>query len=420
MKQIILSLTYFSFLLFSCTSQKQSAPKVKTGLDRIAKYHNLFSNKRVGIITNHTACNSNGQHITDIFLKPNDVTLAALFGPEHGIRGNAEGGAQIESANDPIRDIPIYSLYGETRKPTPAMLKDIDILVFDIQDIGARFYTYIYTMAYAMEAAAEQSIPFVVLDRPNPITGSKVEGNILEKEFASFVGLYPMPVRHGMTVGELAKMFNGEGWLANGAKADLTVIPMRKWRRDMWYDETGLQFIKPSPNMPNLESATVYPGICLLEGTNISEGRGTATPFQLLGAPWIDGLQLEEKLNNLNLKGVAFQDTFFTPLPIPGAVSNPKYKNKKCFGVKISVTDRNQYQSYRTGIYIVKTIHEMYPDSVEFRAAGFDRLCGSAAIRETIINNGDIDGLIASWQDQLNQFMEKRKKYLIYDNLVPN
>lgn len=418
---LILSLL-LSLLLsfFSCTTQKQSGPKVQTGLDRVGEYHQLFKNKRVGIITNHTAYNSNGQHIADIFLKMDDVTIAALFGPEHGIRGNAAAGDAIESANDPIRNIPIYSLYGETRKPTPAMLKDIDILVFDIQDVGARFYTYIYTMAYAMEGAAEQGIPFVVLDRPNPITGSKVEGNILEKEFATFVGLYPMPVRHGMTVGELAKMFNGEGWLANGIKADLTVIPMKNWRRDMWYDETGLRFIPPSPNIPDLESATVYPGVCLVEGINVSEGRGTSTPFQIFGAPWIDGVRLAEKLNGINLNGVTFSDTSFTPVSIEGVASNPKYENRKCFGVKIQVTNRDHFQPYRTGIYIVNTTRQMYADSLTWRLEHFDRLCGSAAIREAIINDGDIDSLIASWQDQLKQFMEKRTKYLIYENSDTN
>ena len=405
---------YFSLLFFACTAQKQSAPRVQTGLDRVNEYQQLFNDKQVGIVTNHTAYNAQEQYIADVFFKMKNVTVTALFGPEHGIRGNAEGGAEIKTKNDPIRNIPIYSLYGETRKPTPDMLKDVNILVFDIQDIGARFYTYIYTMAYAMEAAAEQGIPFVVLDRPNPITGVMVEGNILENKFASFVGLFPIPVRHGMTIGELAKMFNEEGWLANGVKANLTVIPMKNWHRELWYDETGLQFIKPSPNMPSLKSATVYPGICLIEATNVSEGRGTATPFQLLGAPWIVGVQLAKKLNRLNLDGVTFKDTSFTPVSIEGTIANPKYKGLKCSGVKIEVTNRNQFEPYRIGIFIVKTIYDIYPDSLVLNAAGFDRLCGSAAIRETITNGGDIDSLISSWQDQLNEFKEMRRKYLIY------
>lgn len=406
----------FSFLFFACPPQERQMPKVQTGLDRVGEFHQLFKDKRVGIVTNHTAYNSNHQHIIDVFLGMEDVSVTALFGPEHGIRGSEEGGVEIKSEAGPAADIPIYSLYGETRKPTTDMLKDVDILVFDIQDIGARFYTYIYTMAYAMEAAAEQGIKFVVLDRPNPITGVMVEGNILEGKFASFVGLYPIPVRHGMTVGELAKMFNEEGWLANGVKSDLTIIPMKGWHQDMWYDETGLQFIKPSPNMPDLESATVYPGICLLEAANVSEGRGTPTPFQLLGAPWIDGGHLAKELNSLNLNGVTFQDTSFTPVAIEGTIANPEYKDKKCSGVKITVIDRNHFQPYRTGIYIVNTIHKMYPDSLRLSSAGFGRLCGSDSILETITGDGDIEALIEGWQDQLNKFMEMRKKYLIYDN----
>jgi uncharacterized protein YbbC (DUF1343 family) len=300
------------------------------------------------------------------------------------------------------------------------MLKDVDILVFDIQDIGARFYTYIYTMAYAMAAAAEQGIAFVVLDRPNPINGIRVEGNILESEFASFVGLFPIPVRHGMTVGELAKMFNEEGWLTNGIKANLTIIPMKNWHRELWYDDTGLPFINPSPNIPDLESATVYPGVCLLEGTNVSEGRGTSNPFQIFGAPWINGARLAERLNTLNLSGIALKDTFFTPVSIDGAASNPKYENNMCFGVKIKVTDRNQFQPYRTGIQIVYTIYQMYPDSLKWHTRHFDRLCGTASIRETIVKEGNIDSLIASWQDQINEFMKKRKRYLIYNNRAGN
>lgn len=408
-------LLYLSLLFIACTSQELPGPKVQTGLDRVNEYQQLFNNKRLGIITNHTAYNSQQQHITDIFLAMDGATISALFGPEHGIRGSAEAGAAIDSGNDPISNIPIYSLYGETRKPAPDMLKDVDVLVFDIQDVGARFYTYIYTMAYAMAAAAEQGIAFVVLDRPNPITGIRVEGNILESEFASFVGLFPIPVRHGMTVGELAKMFNEEGWLENGVKADLTVIPMKDWRREFWYDETGLPFIQPSPNIPDPESATVYPGVCLLEGTNVSEGRGTTNPFQIFGAPWIDGALLAEKLNTLNLSGVAFQDTSFTPVSIEGVATNPKYENNLCSGLKINVTDRNQFQPYRTGIHIVNAIHQMYPDSLKWRTGHFDRLCGSASIREAIINQTDMDSLIASCQYQINGFMEKRKKYLIYD-----
>ncbi|MHC4745057.1 MAG: exo-beta-N-acetylmuramidase NamZ family protein, partial [Planctomycetota bacterium] len=270
---------------------------VKTGLDNIASYHEMFRGKRVGIITNHTGCNSAGRHITDVFAEMEGVKVTALFGPEHGIKGSKAAGEKIDSEAGEAEDIPVYSLYGKTLKPTPEMLKNVDVLVFDIQDVGARFYTYTYTMSLAMEAAAENRKRFVVLDRPNPINGLTVEGSVLEPRFASFVGLYPIPVRHGMTVGELALMFNRQGWLKGGVRADLVVVSVGSWRRGDWYDKTGLRFIKPSPNMTDLNTAIVYPGLCLLEGTNVSEGRGTRKPFLQFGAPWIDAGELAARLN---------------------------------------------------------------------------------------------------------------------------
>ena len=256
-----------------------------TGLDQIRKFDSLFSGKKIAIITNHTAVNKNQVHISDIFAAIPESRIIAYFGPEHGIKGNEAAGSKIEHKKSEAL-IPVYSLYGKTLKPTEEMLKNVDILVFDIQDIGARFYTYIWTMALAMEAATENNIPFVVLDRPNPINGIQVEGNILENEFSTFVGLYPIVVRHGLTIGELANMFNEEGWLKNGVKADLKVIKLKNWDRGRWLDQTELPFIATSPNMPNLETATVYPGLCLLEGTNVSEGRGTDEPFLQFGSPW--------------------------------------------------------------------------------------------------------------------------------------
>ena len=251
-------------LILSMVLTSGCQASVKTGLDNINSYKHLFRGKRIGIITNHTAYNKDGKYIVDIFKNMPNVVVAALFSPEHGLHGVEEAGKEVESRTDRVHGLPVYSLYGKTRKPTQEMLEDIDILVFDIQDIGARFYTYIYTMSLAMEAAAESGRQFVGLDRPNPINGIHVEGNILESQFASFVGLYPIPVRHGMTVAELATMFNAEGWLAGGVKANLVVITMKGWRRRMWYDQTQLPFIKPSPNMPDLETATIYPGLCLL------------------------------------------------------------------------------------------------------------------------------------------------------------
>ena len=380
---------------------------MKTGLDNINSYRHLFEGKRVGIITNHTAYNRSGQYIVDVFRNMDNVKVAAFFSPEHGLYGVEEDGKRIESMTEPNYKIPVYSLYGETRKPARQMLENIDILVFDIQDIGARFYTYIYTMSLAMEAAAENGKLFVVLDRPNPINGLQVEGNILKPQFASFVGLYPIPVRHGMTAGELAGMFNQQGWLKDGVKADLMVIPMKGWRRSMWYDRTGLKFIKPSPNMVSLEAASVYPGLCLLEGTNVSEGRGTPMPFTQFGAPWIDSESLAAELDKLNLSGIRFRPVSFTPV-------SSKYRDQRCKGVKITVTNRDLLEPYWGGILIVNKIYQMYPNDFQWRASHFDRLCGTSAIREAITNRSSIEKLREEWQADLKSFLKIRHKYLLY------
>ncbi len=401
---------FFFFLILSIAS----AQPVQTGLDRMGSYSDLFTGKRIGIITNHTAHTRDGRSIAEVFTTMSDVTIGAFFGPEHGIKGKADAGARVASEQDPLQNVPVYSLYGKVRKPTNAMLKNIDLLVFDIQDIGTRFYTYIWTMALAMEAAAEQNIPFVVLDRPNPLNGTTVEGNILDPAYSTFVGLFPIPVRHGLTVGELARLFNGEGWLENGVKAQLTVIPMQNWKRHQWYDQTGLPFIKPSPNMPNLKTATVYPGICLLEGTNVSEGRGTYFPFLQFGAPWINSIVLAKKLNSLHLPGVRFETQSFTPQSIPGMSTNPKYKGQTCKGVRIRVTNREQFRAYETGIWVVNTIYHLYPEQFEWRVKHFDRLCGTDRVRNAIRYDQNIKKLLASFKQNATQFKKKRKPYLIY------
>jgi uncharacterized protein YbbC (DUF1343 family) len=380
---------------------------VRTGLDCAGSHKKVFDGKRLGIITNHTAYNSDGKYIVDVFLDMTEVKVAALFSPEHGLWGTERDAKKIDSQTHPVYRLPVYSLYGKTLKPTTEMLRDIDVLVFDIQDIGARFYTYIYTMSLAMEAAAENSKKFVVLDRPNPINGYSVQGNILESGLSSFVGLYPIPVRHGMTAGELAKMFNEQGWLKNGVKADLVIIPMKGWHRHTWYDQTGLRFIKPSPNMPDIETAAIYPGLCLLEGTNVSEGRGTNTPFRQFGAPWIDSKRLADRLNKLNLPAMRFEPTHFTP-------GSSKYRGKMCNGVRISTTDRDRLEPYHSGMKIVNEIHRLYPDDFQWKTAHFDRLCGTAAIREAITSGSSLSELRSKWQVELEEFREIRDKYLIY------
>jgi uncharacterized protein YbbC (DUF1343 family) len=390
------------FMMLSCCRGA-----VMTGLDRVDSYREVFEGKRLGIIANHTAYDRDGRFIVDVFKSMNGVKITALFSPEHGLWGTAPDAEKIDNQTHPVYKLPIYSLYGKTQKPTKDMLRDIDVLVFDIQDIGARFYTYIYTMSLAMEAAAENGKTFVVLDRPNPINGISVEGNILEPSQSSFVGLYPIPVRHGMTAGELAKMFNGQGWLAGSVKTKLAVIPMKGWSRRMWYDQTGLRFIKTSPNMPDIETAAIYPGLCLLEGTNVSEGRGTNMPFRQFGAPWIESKLLAGRLNALDLLAMRFEPVSFTP-------TSSKYKGKECHGVRILVSDRDRLESYFSGIKIVNEICRMYPGQFEWRASHFDRLCGTSTIRNAIKGKSSLDALQGEWQKELESFLKIRAGYLIY------
>jgi len=389
-------------VMFSCCYGS-----VRIGLDRVGEYKNVFEGKRLGIIANHTAYDRNGRFVVDVFKGMAGVRIVALFSPEHGLWGKEQAGDGINDRIDPVYSLPVRSLYGKTRKPTPKMLRDIDILVFDIQDIGARFYTYISTMSLAMEAAAENGKRFVVLDRPNPINGIRVEGNMLDPALASFVGLHSIPVRHGMTVGELAKMFNGQGWLAGRVRADLVVVPMEGWRRRMWYDQTGLRFIKPSPNMPDLQTAVVYPGLCLLEGTNVSEGRGTDKPFRQFGAPWINAKDLAGRLNKLSLPGMRFEPTHFTP-------TSSKHQSRVCNGVRIIITDTDALEPYFAGIKIVDAIFRLYPGEFQWRVGHFDRLCGTSAVRKAITNGSSLDALRNQWQAELTSFKKIRESYLIY------
>ena len=383
------------------------AAAVRTGLDHVAEQRELFAGKRVGIIANQTACDSRGKFIVDVFRKMPGVQVAALFSPEHGLYGVEEDGRRVGDQVHPDYKIPIRSLYGKTTKPTPEMLADVDVLVFDMQDVGARFYTYLYTMSLSMEAAAEAGKPFVVLDRPNVINGRAVEGPILEPKFATFVGLYPIPVRFGMTVGEFARMVNGRRWLADGVKADLTVVPLTGWRRAMWYDQTGLRFIKPSPNMPDVETAAVYPGLCLLEGTNVSEGRGTPMPFRQFGAPWIRSAELVATLNGLRLPGVRFESTHFVP-------TSSKHKGRECHGARIVVTDRNALEPFWTGVCIINELYRTYRDQFEWRTAHFDRLCGTATIRNAITAQSSLTALQSAWRARCAAFIRTRGPYLLY------
>ncbi|WP_462410908.1 exo-beta-N-acetylmuramidase NamZ family protein [Neobacillus sp. Marseille-QA0830] len=389
--------------------EKKESP-FRLGVEVLLEDRNeLIKGKRFGLITNPTGVDQQLHSIVDRLYHHPDVQLTALFGPEHGVRGTAPAGTHVKSYTDEKTGVPVYSLYGATKKPTPEMLANVDVLLFDIQDVGARFYTYIYTMALAMEAAKENHIPIIVLDRPNPINGTDVEGPIMEQKYTYFVGEYPIPVRHGMTVGELARMFNKEFEIG----ADLTVVKMEGWKRSMIYDDTPLPFLKPSPNIPTLDAAICYPGTGLIEGTNVSEGRGTPRPFEWIGAPFINKDNLAAKLNSYHLAGVTFQAASFIP-------ATSKHMNQLSHGVQIHITNRESFKPFETGLYLVKTIHDMYPENFRFLApssAGtsfFDQLVGSGSIRAGIEAGKSIEEMKKEWQPALDKFMKVRERYLLY------
>jgi uncharacterized protein YbbC (DUF1343 family) len=298
------------------------------------------------------------------------------------------------------------------------MLRDVDVLLFDIQDVGARFYTYASTMAYVIEAAAENGKTIIILDRPNPVNGVDVEGPVLDTAFSSFVGLFPIPIRHGMTLGELAKMIVGEKWLVGqtATAVDITVIPMEGWKRQMWYDETGVPWISPSPNMRTLETATVYPGMCLFEGTNVTEGRGTPKPFEFIGAPWIDGDSLAVGLNKRNPPGVRFEAIHFSPTPDPVAAPSPKYRNDSCGGVYVHLINRSTFKPVWTALMMIREIRARYDGKFQFQAGTFDRLAGNSSIRSALeANESRVSEPISGTNGEAEQRFERiRKKYLLY------
>jgi len=388
---------------------------VKTGLDvLIDSEFELLLGKRVGVITNHTGVSGNGKHIVDILSNNEGVQLFAVFGPEHGVRGVAPEGKSVKSEVDVSSGVPIFSLYGESRRPTGEMIDNLDVLVFDMQDVGARFYTYIYTMALAMEAAALSGKQFIVLDRPNPITGSKVEGPMLMPGFESFVGKYPLPVRHGMTVGELALLFKGEGWIEGADSLNLKVIKMKEWNRGQWFDQTQLNWISPSPSMRTLATATVYPGTCFIEGTNLSEGRGTDIPFEIIGAPWVDSKELAREMNSLGLEGVSFDDVDFTPIAMLPSVPNPKYKDEVCGGVRLRIINRESFEPVKTGESLILTLKRLYPTKFKWSRT-IDRLYGSAALKNGVDEGKTLTEIHSGQQEGIIEFLELRSNYLLYE-----
>ena len=420
---------FFSFFIFSsCTKQTQvpqsihqiqnisedekiriNLSPVKLGLDVLLDEKiQLIENKNIGLVTNNSGRDFKGISNYERLMRTKDVTLKVIFSPEHGLFGEAAAGEKV-NYDGQIKTLPkVISLYGKNRKPTDTQLEGLDIIIYDIQDVGARFYTYISTLGLVMESAAKSNIKVLVLDRPNPLTGNKIEGPTLDLKYQTFVGYYPIPTRYGLTVGELALMINNEKWIEY--QPELEVVKMRGWTKDLWYDETKLPWTKPSPNIPDLNTAIIYPGVCLLEATNVSEGRGTQKPFKKFGAPWINKQEISQELNNLNLPGVVFKPITFIPTPIKGMSNNPKYKNQVCHGAEIILTDRDKFLSVTTGMNIIKIINEKYPSKLKIKDSGMNRLWGNAEFLNQL-QTKDIN----QFSIPIQNYNQIAKKYFLYE-----
>jgi uncharacterized protein YbbC (DUF1343 family)/CubicO group peptidase (beta-lactamase class C family) len=396
-----LSSTGYWELMYSYRAGQAHHASVETGIDVLeAQNFAPLAGLRVGVITNQTGCDLAGRRTIDLVAHAPQVKLVAVFSPEHGLSGTAD--TRVSSGTDASTGVPVYSLYGESERPTDRMLEGVDALVYDIQDAGVRFYTYETTLGYMIEAAARRRIPIFVLDRPNPLTGVAVEGPVLDPDQVSFVGYHPLPVRHGLTVGELARLFNSERRLG----ADLRVIRMKGWDRAAWFDETGLAWINPSPNLRDMTEATLYPGVALIEGTNVSVGRGTDRPFELLGAPWIDGARLARYLESRHIQGVRFVATDFTP-------SASRFSGELCHGVAISLIDRMALDSPELGIELAAALLKLFPEQFQLDKAL--PLVGSRSVLESIKGGSDPRRIAYVWkQGGLTDFRKIRSKYLLY------
>jgi uncharacterized protein YbbC (DUF1343 family) len=392
----------------------KSSRKVTTGIENLCKARvDLITGVRVGLVCNQASVDRSLNHSADVLRGLEGVNLTALFGPQHGIRGDVQDNmVETPHTTDAETGLPVYSLYSETREPTEEMLGDVDVLVCDLQDIGCRIYTFIYTIANCMRAARKFGKRVIVCDRPNPIGGISVEGNLLETEFASFVGQFPLPTRHGMTAGELSRMFN-EQW---DIGCDLEVVPMEGWSRELWFDETGLPWVLPSPNIPTLDSATVFPGTVHLEGTQMSEGRGTTRPFELVGAPYVEPAVFARRLEALRLPGVKFRPTNFLP-------TFQKHSGVTCGGVQIHILNREEFKPVKTGVAVVKVGFDLYgedfrwkqpPYEYVFDKNPFDVISGSDSLRKAIEMGDSPDDIEESWSDGLAKFGETRREFLLY------
>ncbi len=388
--------------------------RIKLGVERLLDERiDLLRGARVGLVCNQASVDHSFRHVADLFHQHPGVNLTAIFGPQHGIRGDVQDN-MIETGHavDRKTNLPIYSLYSETREPTEEMLRDVDIIVVDLQDVGTRIYTFVYTLANCMRAAKKFGKQVIACDRPNPIGGKVTAGTVLDPAFSSFVGQFPIASRHGMTLCELGQMFNRQF----GIGCDLESVPMSGWSRELWYDETDGPWVLPSPNMPTLDSATVFPGAVHLEGTQMSEGRGTTRPFEFAGAPYIDAEDFANALGRLNLPGVYYRACGFVP-------TFQKHANHACGGVQIHVTDRENFEPVVAGIAIVKTAFDMYRDQFrwkdppyeyEYDRNPFDLISGTSKVREAIERGDSLESIEASWAEPLEEFNRQRAQFLLY------
>lgn len=385
-----------------------------TGLDLFEKlWPKDLRGVRVGLVVHPASVNRRLEYAVPVCIKSKKFKLTTLYGPQHGILGQTQDNMiEWEGFRDPVTGLPVYSLYGKTRKPLPGMLVNIDVLIVDLQDVGSRYYTFIWTLELCMQACHESGKTLVILDRPNPIGGRITEGPVLKPEFASFVGLRPLPVRHGMTIGEIG-LYVGDAFYPG---LDYRVIPMQGWKRKMWFDETGLPWVLPSPNMPTLDTALVYPGMCLLEGTNISEGRGSARPFEIFGAPFIHPATIVKVLNEFRLPGVVFRPLSFQP-------TFQKHANKLCGGAQIHVIDRERFKPFKTGVAVLKAIHNTYPRDLAWKQPPYeyeeinlpvDILAGTDRLRKEIETWTELHAMERWWKEEARGFEKIRGKYLIY------
>lgn len=393
----------------------RSRRKVILGLETLCESRiDLVKGSRVGLVCNQASVDHLLNHSADVLRGTEGVNLTALFGPQHGIRGDLQDNMiETPHTTDSETGLTVYSLYSETREPTEEMLRDVDVIVCDLQDVGCRIYTFVYTIANCMRVARRLGKRVVVCDRPNPIGGVAVEGNLLENGFESFVGQYPLPTRHGMTAGELARMFN-EHW---GIGCELEVVPLEGWSRELWFDETDIPWVLPSPNMPTLDSATIFPGTVHLEGTQMSEGRGTTRPFELAGAPYVDAGEFAQRLEATGLPGVKFRPTNFQP-------TFQKHAGKTCGGVQIHVLDRQEFKPVLTGIAVVKTCFDLYGDNFRWKEPPyeyvfdknpFDVISGTDSLRKAFERGDTLEEIERSWQPGYESFLKERAKVLLYD-----